>query len=226
MRARHAWVSILFVLYRCIYILYLLAFDVCLICDMYEMYEIWRRHKSALCLSHSTPRSPARARGTRGISLVADAASFSRVPSSGSGAGSALAAGAVAQHDTSSNYYATSLPILMCIIPLLYIMYLILSQLVYLKVLTSVGFFSATVKNLILLTYLCRWLKAEQSDNIFKTKSRFLMLMHTLDISPHKKGPALLAGGEQWARRPNGGENWFSLILVITIELSPAVRTG
>ena len=92
----------------------------------------------------------------------------------------------VAQHDTSSNYYATSLPILMCIIPLLYIMYLILSQLVYLKVLTSVGFFSATVKNLILLTYLCRWLKAEQSDNIFKTKSRFLMLMHTLDISPHK----------------------------------------
>ena len=64
----------------------------------------------------------------------------------GSGAGSALAAGAVAQHDTSSNYYATSLPILMCIILLLYIMYLILSQLVYLKVLTSVGFFSAAVK--------------------------------------------------------------------------------
>ena len=87
---------------------------------------------------------------------MADAASFSRVPSSGSGAGSALAAGAaVAQHDTSSNYYATSLLILMCIILLLYIMYSILSQLVYLKVLTSVGFFSATVKNLILLTYLC-----------------------------------------------------------------------
>ena len=84
---------------------------------------------------------------------MADAASFSRVPSSGSGAGSALAV--VAQHDTSSNYYATSLPILMCIILLLYIMYSILSQLVYLKVLTSVGFFSATVKNLILLTYLC-----------------------------------------------------------------------
>ena len=155
---------------------------------MYEMYEIWRRlcediNLLSICF---TPRSPARARDTRGISLVADAASFSRVPSSGSGAGSALAAGAVAQHDTSSNYYATSLPILMCIILLLYIMYLILSQLVYLKVLTSVGFFSATVKNLILLTYLCRWLKAEQSDNIFKTKSRFLMLMHTLDISPHK----------------------------------------
>ena len=87
---------------------------------------------------------------------MADAASFSRVPSSGSGAESALmAAGAVAQHDTSSNYYATSLLILMCIILLLYIMYSFLSQLVYLKVLTSVGFFSATVKNLILLTYLC-----------------------------------------------------------------------
>ena len=86
---------------------------------------------------------------------MADAGSFSRVPSSGSGAGSVLATGAVAQHDTSSNYYATSLLILMCIILLLYIMYSILSQLVYLKVLTSVGFFSATVKNLILLTYLC-----------------------------------------------------------------------
>ena len=40
------------------------------------------------------------------------------------------------------------------------------------------------------------------------------------------KGPVLLAAGEQWARPPNGGENWLSLILVITIELSPAVRTG
>ena len=95
----------------------------------------------------------------------------------------------VAQHDTSSNYYATSLSILMCIIlhTLHNAMYLLNSF-----VLTSVGFFSATVKNLILLTYLCRWLKAEQPDNIFKTKSTFLMLilMHTLDISPHKKWPS------------------------------------
>ena len=152
MRARHAWVSILFGLYRYIYILYLLAFDVCLICDMYEMYEIWRRlcediNLLSICL---TPRSPARARAGLVSWLMLQVSPASRVLGLVLGPPWPL----VAQHDTSSNYYATSLPILMCIIPLLYIMYLILSQLVYLKVLTSVGFFSAAVKNLILLTYI------------------------------------------------------------------------
>ena len=133
----------------------------------------------------------------------------------------------VAQHDTSSNYYATSLSILMCIILLLYIMYSILSQLVYLKVLTSVGFFSATVKNLILLTYLCvgGW-KLNNQITFSRQNQRFWCWCILWIYLYTSEGPALLAAGEQWARPPNGGENWLSLILVITIELSPAVRTG